>query len=201
MSKKIEYQKGYINCSREDLLNKTQKQMKDSRFKHILRVEETALKLAKQHNYSDLEAVSVAAILHDYAKEMPKAEMLPLAQKFWNHPDLPKASDGVWHGLAAATIAQESFACQHEGILKAIAGHTIGWHEMDVLAQLIYLADYIEPARDFPGVDQARLLAKDSLVKATTFEMVATLQHLLSRQIYIFPGTLDIYNNWIQQQN
>ena len=101
--KNIVYQDNIINISREELISRLRNNLSDWRFNHVLRVEQTAFELADEHGAND-EQVSVAALMHDYAKEMDHQEMLNLAQQYWDDGTLAQANDGVWHGFAAAQI-------------------------------------------------------------------------------------------------
>lgn len=194
----IIYSNDFINCSREDLIDQLRQRIKPSRFEHVLRVEETALKLAESLD-ENLEKVSIAALLHDFAKEMDEEAMFSLAFEFWPNEALKNATGDIWHGPAAAQICRTDFQCQDESILKAIAGHTIGWFEMDQLAKIIYMADYIEPGRDFKGVNKARRLTDENLTKACEYKMTRTINYLLKRRVPIFTGTIDIYNAWVSR--
>lgn len=195
----IEYTHGLINCSRESLVDQLRQTIKPSRFEHVLRVESTALSLAEKLD-ADLETVSVVALMHDFAKEMPADSMLELALKFWPNEELKLANDNIWHGPAAAQLCKDQFGCNDQSMLNAIAGHTIGWFEMDQLAKILYMADYIEPGRNFKGVEKARQLTNESLDKACEFKMTETIRYLIKQRVIIFPGTIDIYNAWIEQK-
>ncbi len=70
---------------------------------------------------------------------------------------------------------------------------------MTTLAQIIYMADYIEPARDFDGVEQARLLTSQSLELAVAYQTKHTLMYLLENNQRIYPKTIDTYNAWVPQ--
>lgn len=193
------YSNEFINCSRDDLLGELRKQIKPSRFAHVLRVEETALKIAEPLGVN-LEKVSIAALMHDFAKEMDDQAMFHLAFAYWPNEALKTATGDIWHGPAAAQICRTDFNCQDESILKAIAGHTTGWFEMDQLAKIIYMADYIEPGRDFKGVKKARRLTGENLTEACEYKMIRTINYLLKQRVAIFTGTIDIYNAWVSTQ-
>ncbi|AMB99648.1 phosphohydrolase [Aerococcus urinaehominis] len=184
------------NISREDLVQQLEQRVKKKRFKHILRVEATAIKLAGQYGV-DPEAASLAALLHDYAKEDSFDQVLVFA----GHPGFDAAwqdyGSEIWHGPLAALIAQRDFEVSDMAVLQAVWGHTIGSRAMTDLAKVIYIADYIEPGRDFPGVDQARRLADQDLDQAVTFKMKRTLSHLIDQGQTIYPETLTVYNDWI----
>lgn len=189
----IQYSKQWINCSRESLLETLKTKIKPKRYKHVLRVEQTAIELAKKYGVNP-EKASIVALMHDYAKDMLHEEMLILAQKRWDCPDLEKANDNIWHGFAAATIAKELYGVMDEEMLIAISAHTIGWYEMSPLTSVLYIADYMEPGRDFPGVEKARKLAYKDLERAVDFKMSQTIKHLVEEKKELFLPTIEFYN-------
>ena len=58
---------------------------------------------------------------------------------------------------------------------------------MSLLDKIIYVADYIEPGRDFPGVKEARELALVDLDEAVAYETKHTLAHLIETEKPIYP--------------
>ena len=62
-------------------------------------------------------------------------------------------------------MARDVFGVDGE-IYSAIYWHTTGHADMTLLEKIIYLADYIEPSRDFPGVDKLRQVCYKNLMKA-----------------------------------
>lgn len=194
------YKGNYINRSRQQLLDSLSQRLKPTRFEHVLRVEATALAIAKPLEVEP-EKISVAALMHDYAKDMDQEEMYQLAYAYWPHETLEQAGTAVWHGFAAAYICREEFGCQDESILQAISSHTIGGYNMDSLAKIIYMADYIEPGRTFNGVEHARQLTETDLDAACDYKMTETLHHLVDQNQYIFPETVWIYNSRIKELN
>lgn len=196
----MEFSSDFIKVSRDQLLKDLETKIKSKRFKHVLRVEATAIELAKLYGV-DPEKASIAALMHDYAKDYPEAEMLALAQKRWPEPTLTEANDNVWHGFAAATLAKELYQVEDEDILTAISAHTIGWHDMSPLVKVVFIADYMEPGRDFPGVEKARKLAYKEIDEAVTYKMVETIKHLADEKVAIFLPTIEFYNQWILRRN
>ena len=75
-------------------------------------------------------------------------------------------------------------------ILEAIRVHTTGKVGMSTLDKVIFLADYIEPNRDFPGVDELRKVAKKDLNKAVLLGFDNTINHLIEQQLSIYPLTI-----------
>ena len=104
---------------------------------------------------------------------------------------------GVWHGMVGIYKIQEDLGLTDSEILRSIEIHTVGSHEMSILDKIVYVADYIEHNRNFPLVEEARQVAKQSLDKAVAFETVHTVEHLAHQALPIYPKTLETYNAFV----
>lgn len=102
------------------------------------------------------------------------------------------------HGKTAAAIARAEYGMP-EDVCAAIACHTTGKYGMTTLDKILYLADYIEETRDFPGVDKARELARVSLDRALLYCYDQTLIELVTRGKLIHSDTIAAYNDMIRQ--
>ncbi len=196
MTQTVEYQKHYYAGSRKELIAKVKEQVSEKRFKHILGVEQAALELARANDY-ELEKASVAALVHDYAKERSEAEFKALIVQTGLEQDLLNWNNFIWHGVVGAEIIKKELKITDEEILNAVRRHTVGAKEMTMLDQIVYVADYIEPGRDFPGVDQARQLAAESLRAAVEFETKHTLLYLMNNNKTIYPAAILTYNAYV----
>ena len=196
MTQTVEYQKHYYAGSRKELIAKVKEQVSEKRFKHILGVEQAALELARANDY-ELEKASVAALVHDYAKERSDSEFKALIVQTGLEQDLLNWNNFIWHGVVGAEIIKKELKITDEEILNAVRRHTVGAKEMTMLDQIGYVADYIEPGRDFPGVDQARQLAAESLRAAVEFETKHTLLYLMNNDKTIYPAAILTYNAYV----
>lgn len=183
----------YTGLSRSAILEKVRSAMSEKRFTHVLGVEELAMDLARRYGADETKA-SLAALLHDYAKERPDEDFLSLIDDCDLDSDLKKWGNNIWHGVVGSFIISQDFNLQDDEILRAIERHTVGAAEMSLLDKVLYVADYIEPGRNFPGVDEARRLAQIELDKAVAFETARTVAHLASKAQPIFPQTIETYN-------
>ncbi|HEM9941318.1 TPA: bis(5'-nucleosyl)-tetraphosphatase (symmetrical) YqeK [Streptococcus agalactiae] len=188
--------KDYTGLDRTEFLSKVRHMMSDKRFNHVLGVERAAIELAERYGY-DKEKAGLAALLHDYAKELSDDEFLRLIDKYQPDPDLKKWGNNIWHGLVGIYKIQEDLAIKDQDILAAIAKHTVGSAQMSTLDKIVYVADYIEHNRDFPGVEEARELAKVDLNKAVAYETARTVAFLASKAQPIYPKTIETYNAYI----
>ncbi len=177
------------------LFGKIRVAMKPARFQHVLGVEEAALALADRYGCDPKKPVWQHSCM-----TMPrkwKTKFLDLIAKY----DLDKAllnwDNNIWHGVVGAYKIAEDFGLEDQEIFQAIQRHTIGAGQMTLLDKVLYVADYIEPNRDFPGVDEARRIAKESLDKAVAYETAQTISYLAKKGIPIYPQTLETYNGYV----
>lgn len=182
--------------SRTELMQKVSAQMSEQRFLHVLRVEKTALELAK-HHACDLEKVSIAALLHDYAKERPDDESQDVIISENLDLELLKFGNNIWHGPVGAIMIQKEAKIEDPEILAAVRNHTIGSIRMSMLEKIIYVADYSEPGRVFPTAEEVRLLSKSNLDDALRASIQHTLAYLLKEKLLIYPKAIEVYNAWV----
>lgn len=179
-------------------LKKYEKEIRDrigeKRFLHTLRVRDTAIELAKIHNV-DLESAEVAGFLHDCAKIRDHEKLMKAARenKLLLTKEMIKAPQ-IIHSYLGALYARELYGIEDEDILNAITYHTTGRANMSDLEKIIFLADYIEPMRNFDGVERARHLAKKDLDAAMYFALNNTLKFLVDHDTYIVPTTVTARN-------
>lgn len=177
-------------------MQEVQMHMSEKRFKHVLGVEEAAVALAEKYGASP-EKASIAALTHDYAKERPDEEFQLVIRRDGFDLDLLNWNNAIWHGIVGADFVQRELGIDDEEILNAIRLHTTGAAEMTLLDKIIYVADYIEPGRDFPGVKEAREIAMTDLDGAVAYETKHTLAHLIETEKPIYPKTIETYNRWV----
>lgn len=194
----LKYQGNYINVTRQALIEDLEERLSEARFQHVLSVEKKILQLAEKYQV-DPEKASIVALVHDYAKEIDSQEMLRLAKKYWNNDLLDTATEGIWHGFAAAYLLKTQFACKEQDIIQAVAAHTTGWFEMTSLAKVLYIADYIEDRRDFKGVKKIRKIADQDLDQACYDKIRMTTKHLMKKEEFLFPLQIEVYNEWTKK--
>ena len=147
----------------------------------------------------DPEKAAVAGILHDITKHLSPQEQLNLCEKYGIIPcTVEKSEPKMLHGKTAAAIARTEYGMP-EDVCEAIACHTTGRHGMTLLDKILYLADYIEETRDFPGVEKARELAKVDIDRALLYCYDQTLIELVTRGKLIHSDTIAAYNDMIRQ--
>ena len=158
------------------------------RIPHIKGTEEEAVRLAR-HWGADEELARRAAILHDCTKYLELDEQLALCRKYGVELDeLEQRAVKLLHSKTGACIAKHVFG-ENEQVYQAIFWHTTGKADMALLDKIIYLADYIEPTRDFEGVEPLRALAYQDLDAALLMGMEMTIEEMNGRGVPIHKNT------------
>ena len=168
--------------------------LSDKRYTHTLNVKKLAVKLAKQYG-ADPDKAALAALLHDIAKERPKAELLQILQ---DNAIIAKGAAQrpvpVWHGICAALLAQHRWGVQDEEVLSAIANHTAGKPGMTRLDKIIYLADMCSAERSYPEVDWLRALLARDLDRAMAVSLGQNILWMRQQNKPIDPVSLAAYD-------
>ncbi|NOU79138.1 HD domain-containing protein [Paenibacillus sp. LMG 31459] len=186
-----------MEYSREALIEKVSDQMPDKRWKHTLGVMESSVKLAQRYG-ADPERAETAAILHDVAKYWPVERMREIIEQNGLSTELLKYDKQLWHAEVGAFAAEHDYGITDTEVLDAIRYHTSGRENMSLLEKIVCLADYIEPGRDFPGVDEIRRLAKVSLEEGLVAGLDSTISLLLEKRRIVFPLTVLARNDLVR---
>ncbi|QXM05907.1 bis(5'-nucleosyl)-tetraphosphatase (symmetrical) YqeK [Crassaminicella indica] len=173
----------------------------EKRYLHSLGVQKTAENLAKIYNGSITKA-SIAGLVHDCAKNLSAEQLLNYAERFGILVDgVTKFQPGLLHGAVGAEIAKREFNIEDDEILNAIKFHTTGKENMTLLDQIIYLADYIEPNRNFNGVELLREAALQDLNKATLMAFNHTIKYIVSKGELLHLNTIFARNDLLLRRD
>ena len=160
------------------------------RISHVLGTEQEALRLAERWG-ADPDKARRAALLHDCTKKRNLAEQLETAERFQVPlDDMERREIKLLHAKTGAGVAAAVFGTDEE-ITNAIRWHTTGRGGMTLLEKVIYLADYIEPTRDFPGVEELRRVCYEDLDAGLLLGLEMTIREMESRNAPIHPKTLE----------
>lgn len=168
------------------------------RYEHTIRVADTAEKLAVKYG-EDVEKTVLAAIFHDYAKLLPINELKKIIADYKLDSRLLDYHPELWHGPAGAVLVREEIGIDDEDIFNAIRYHTTGRAGMTLLEKIIYIADYIEPGRQFEGLDEVRMLAETDLDEALKKSLGNTIKFLIDKSVPVFPDTFEAYNDMVKK--
>ncbi|CAG7634891.1 bis(5'-nucleosyl)-tetraphosphatase (symmetrical) YqeK [Paenibacillus allorhizosphaerae] len=184
--------------NREQLIESVRSQMPQQRWTHTEGVMETAVILAERFGADPVKA-EMAAILHDVCKYWRVDEQAQIIRENGLPADLLDYDKELWHAHAGAWIASNRYGVIDEEVLNAIRYHTSGRRRMTLLDKVVCLADYMEPGRDFPGVNNIRETAEHSLERALLAGFDGTIRFLLDKGRKIYPLTLEARNGLLEE--
>ena len=189
--------RGYIVKPDLDALRRMIGEKLPGRAAHILGCEKTAAKLARCWG-EDEEKARFAALLHDITKQYSHIEQLKFVQKY----DILVDSDfdrfpALAHAVTGAAVARAEYGAD-EDVVHAIRYHTTGRPGMTKLEKILYLADYIEPSRDFKGLEETRELAYRDLDAAVLRATAECVIYNLKKSRSIHPITIAAYNDMVE---
>lgn len=174
-------------------------QVTGERLAHTYRVVEFARRLGRIHG-ADEARVAVAALMHDYAKPLSPEALLREAERLRLaiHP-VERAEPHLLHGPVAAGLLAEQGLVTDREVLQAIATHTTGRAGMSLLEKVLFVADYAEPGRRFPGAEAVRAAAEEDLDRALLQGLDNSLVYLVGRGWLIHPASVEA-RNWLLQR-
>lgn len=171
--------------------------LKDKRYSHSILVAETAVKLAEVYG-GDVEKAKLAGLVHDCAKYMGKSELFKWTKKtVFEIDEICENNTQLLHGAAGAAYAKEVFGIEDNEVLSSVMYHTTGKAEMSLLEKIIYIADYVEPSRVFPGVEDIRELVLKDLDGAILKALDKTIAFVISKGELLHGLTVECRNNLI----
>lgn len=169
------------NMDRNQIRERIKRMVSPERFAHIENVEKTAVELANRFGV-DPNKAALAALLHDAMRGLDDTALLAQARKYGlDIDDYTKRHPRLLHGPVAARWARQTLGISDREVLQAVSGHTVGDADMAPLTCILYLADAIEPARDYPGIRALRDMAKRDLYGATCLAVRQSEEHVMKK--------------------
>ena len=164
--------------------------LKPNRVAHVLGCRDTAVELARHWGADETDAAR-AGILHDITKSIDGPLQLTLCEAYGKIlSDFSRRYPKTLHALTGSLVAKRIFG-ENEAVVSAIEHHTTGKADMSLLEKIIYVADYMEPNRDFPGVEKLRELAFTDMDAALKLGLEMTLEHLKRQGAEVSPESRD----------
>ena len=172
--------------------------LKPNRVAHVLGCRDTAVELAKRWG-ADVTDAARAGILHDITKAIDGPLQLTLCEAYGKIlSDFSRRYPKTLHALTGSLVAKRIFG-ENDAVVSAIEHHTTGKADMNLLEKIIYVADYMEPNRDFPGVEKLRELAFSDIDAALKLGLEMTLEHLKRQGAVVSPASRDALA-WFDKQ-
>lgn len=162
--------------------------MKAKRIPHVQGTEQEAVKLARRWG-ADVRAARRGAILHDCTKYYSMEEHLKICARYNIQLDeMEQHAEKLLHSKSGAALAKHWFG-ESEEVVQAIFYHTTGKADMTRLEKILYIADYMEPHRDFEGVEALRELAYTDLDAAVALGCRMSIAEMQERGREVHPNT------------
>jgi 2-amino-4-hydroxy-6-hydroxymethyldihydropteridine diphosphokinase len=163
-----------------------------ARRAHIARVAALVREWAQQQaiGQQEQERWVQAALWHDSLRDAdPEQLRKAVPRSFADWPDQ------VLHGPAAAARLRAE-GTRDEGVLNAITYHTVGHPDLDDAGRALYLADFLEPGRNFDPIGRAGWRARlphdrDAVLREV---VAARLQHMIASHRPVRSETLAFWN-------
>ena len=169
-----------------------------NRVAHVLGCRDTAVALAKRWG-ADVTDAARAGILHDITKALDGPLQLTVCAEYGKIlGEFSRKYPRTLHALTGSMVAERIFG-ENEAVVSAIRSHTTGKADMNLLETIIYVADYMEPNRSFPGVEQLRELAFSDLTAALKLGLEMTLEHLKEQGNEVSPESREALD-WLNRQ-
>ena len=182
--------KNYRHLPLEELEQVVVSLLKPNRVAHVLGCRDTAVELAKRWG-ADITDAARAGLLHDVTKALDGQLQLTLCNEYGIVlGDFSKKYTKTLHALTGSLVAERIFG-ENERVVDAIRSHTTGKPAMNTLEKILYVADYMEPNRDFPGVEKLRQLAYTDLDKALKLGLEMTVEMLQKNNQEISPASAE----------
>ncbi|MDI9506952.1 MAG: bis(5'-nucleosyl)-tetraphosphatase (symmetrical) YqeK [Bacillota bacterium] len=165
------------------------------RYLHSLAVVKKSEELIDRFSLPvDREKTLIAAALHDYAKFEKEERFLGLARKHGVYDEIIKISPKTWHALLGPFVLAEELGVDDPVIAGAVRWHTTGSLEMDLTAEIVFLADFIDDTRLEDYAKEAREAARHDFRKAIALKIKKKMKDLndYSRE------QIDLYNKYAE---
>ena len=171
--------------------------LSDHRYHHVVRVTGTAVLLARYYGEDETKAAQ-AAFLHDVAKKNEKRYFKTLLKEGHIREEDWKPSPYL-HAYIGGLVAKYILRVEDVDIIRAIQSHTLGSEHMSRLDKIIFLADLIEPGRDFPDLPELQQAALSSLNDGMLKAFNNTIFYLIKKGQTINPQTILARNALIEE--
>jgi len=174
-----------------------EKNFSEKRKIHTEGVRKTAMELAGIYG-ADREKAETAALFHDMFRGRTVDELDGYVKEF-RLPEKFLGNANVSHGKIAAAVMERDWGIRDRDVLAAVRYHTTGRAGMSLLERIVFIADAVEPSRDYPGVEELREKAFKDLDEACLDSLDGTLKHLREQGIAAGDDT-EAAAEWIRRK-
>lgn len=180
-----------------EIISQLENRLSSRRVQHSLEVARVAREMAQSYGV-DPDKAYITGLLHDYAKGLDGSELLAIARsQFLLEDEVDSRIPDLLHAPVGAYLLETELGIDDAEILQAVKVHTLGAIEMSTLDKIIFLADMIEPSRDFPGLERLQCLAERDLDQAMLFGLDSTIRYCLEQGRILHPLTIRVRNKFL----
>lgn len=182
--------KDYRNLPMDVLEREVVALLKPNRVAHVLGCRDAAVELAERYG-ADVTDAARAGLLHDITKAIDGPLQLTLCDEYGILLNkFSQENPKTLHALTGSLVAEQIFG-ENEAVVTAIRYHTTGRPDMGLLEKIIYIADYIEANRNFPGVEEMRKAAFEDLDVAMLMGLESATAHVRRQGQELAAATTD----------
>lgn len=163
----------------KDLIKELENEVRPKLYRHSISTMEEAEKLAKVYN-CDTEKAKIAGLLHDCGKNI--------------------CPDSLKHAKKSAELAIIKYGVKDAEIINAIIYHTTGRVKMTLLEKIIFIADKIEPYRNYEGVEEIREAAYININEAIIKSLESTIEYVNKRNLELDIESVNTLNFLKEEQ-
>jgi len=187
-----------INMTDHEIVAILERRLSEHRLQHSMAVAQAARELAQIFG-ADGDLAYKTGLLHDYAKGIPAPDLIAIASDHGLIEDeIEKKVPDLLHAPVGAWLLRTELGIEDPAVLEAVKVHTMGSLEMSKLDKIIFLADMVEPGRDYPGQNRLDCLARRDLDQAMLYGLDATIRYCLDQSRILHPRTIMVRNHFLE---
>lgn len=165
-------------------------------YRHSLGVARAAASLAEHYGHDMVQKAYISGIVHDYGKRYSSHELINKANQLKLPLDrITRQEYRLLHAPVGAALLKAELKINDPEIIRAVFYHTTGRSRMSRLEKVVYLADYIEEGRNFPGVENIRQIARNDLEQVLLAAVESAIRSVLERGLMLHPRSVAFRNS------
>lgn len=180
----------------EQIQKRLKETLSEKRYNHSLEVMKRCGELAKIYGV-DMEKAKLVGLAHDIAKELSEEEGLKIIEE--NNIELDeieKQNHSLWHAKIGAVICKNELGFSQD-MVQAVENHTTGKPEMDLLSQILFVADCTGLDRDWEDLHYARDLSERDLGAVIIYIIDLNINKKIRKGKQIHPNSIFLRNDLI----
>jgi predicted HD superfamily hydrolase involved in NAD metabolism len=206
----------FLNKKQKEYIEAVKRKMKSvmpaELFTHITGTLQYSKELAKVHlesnvekypvpksNYSSMNdlfnKLCLACVLHDYGKVFKYEELIKIAEEEkLGLSGFEFGCRSIIHSFITPFLLSRDFDIEDEVILKAIRSHTIGSVSMNIVDRILYIADKVEPSRNYLNSKDLRELSLKDIDLGLLEVYKSNIIYVINKNNTLHPETSNIWN-------